>query len=109
MERLALERKNLVDNVKKLDEAMLALRSVAGTSPAVAQRLPGVLAVAGRRAQERRAGRPAAVARLHRAAGRPARDDRGRSPAATAGRRGRAATAAAGRVPGRRTPRPATG
>src|SRR5271157_4702585 len=33
MERLALERKNLVDNVKKLDEAMLALRAVAGTSP----------------------------------------------------------------------------
>ncbi len=43
MERLALERKNLVDNVKKLDEAMLALRSVAGTSPAVAQRFPSVL------------------------------------------------------------------
>ena len=43
MERLALERKNLVDNVKKLDEAMLALRSVAGTSPAVAQRFPPVL------------------------------------------------------------------
>src|SRR5207248_600955 len=43
MERLALERKNLVDNVKKLDEAMLALRSVAGTSPLVAQRFPSVL------------------------------------------------------------------
>ena len=43
MERLALERKNLVNSVKKLDEAMLALRSVAGTSPAVAQRFPGVL------------------------------------------------------------------
>ena len=43
MERLALERKNLVNNVKKLDEAMLALRSVAGTSPAVAQRFPSVL------------------------------------------------------------------
>ena len=43
MERLALERKNLVDNVKKLDEAMLALRAVAGTSPAVAQAFPGVL------------------------------------------------------------------
>ena len=43
MERLATERKNLVNNVKKLDEAMLALRSVAGTSPAVAQRFPGVL------------------------------------------------------------------
>ena len=43
MERLALERKNLVENVKKLDEAMLALRGVAGTSPAVAQRFPRVL------------------------------------------------------------------
>jgi len=43
MERLALERKNLVDNVKKLDESMLALRVVAGTSPAVAQTFPGVL------------------------------------------------------------------
>jgi hypothetical protein len=36
MQRLVLERKNLVNNVKKLDEAMLMLRSVAGTSPAVA-------------------------------------------------------------------------
>jgi hypothetical protein len=43
MERLATERKNLVNNVKKLDEAMLSLRSVAGTSPAVAQRFPSVL------------------------------------------------------------------
>jgi hypothetical protein len=43
MERLATERKNLVNNVKKLDEAMLALRAVAGTSPAVAQRFPSVL------------------------------------------------------------------
>lgn len=43
MERLALERKNLVDNVKKLDEAMLALRGVAGSSLMVAQRFPGVL------------------------------------------------------------------
>jgi hypothetical protein len=43
MERLALVRKNMVDHVKKLDEAMLALRAVAGTSPAVAQRLPAVL------------------------------------------------------------------
>lgn len=41
--RLAEERKNLVDNVKKLDEAMLALRAVAGTSPAVAQKVPSVL------------------------------------------------------------------
>jgi hypothetical protein len=43
MGRLAFERKNLVENVKKLDESMLALRSVAGTSPAVAQRIPSVL------------------------------------------------------------------
>ncbi len=41
--RISLERKNLVENVKKLDTAMLALRAVAGTSPAVAQRLPAVL------------------------------------------------------------------
>lgn len=43
METLARERKELVENVKKLDEAMLALRSVANTSPLVAQRLPSVL------------------------------------------------------------------
>jgi hypothetical protein len=43
MQRLAQERKDLVTNVKKLDEAMLALRSVASTSPAVAQRFPAVL------------------------------------------------------------------
>ncbi len=43
MDRLALERKNLVNTVKKLDESMLLLRSVAGTSPAVAQRFPAVL------------------------------------------------------------------
>ena len=75
MERLALERKNLVNNVKKLDEAMLALRAwrdVAGGGAAVPERL----AVAGRGAEERRAGRPAAAAGLHRAAGRPARHGR---------------------------------
>ncbi|MGO9597292.1 MAG: DUF6599 family protein [Isosphaeraceae bacterium] len=43
MQRLALERKNLVENVKKLDQAMLALRAAAGTSPSVAQAFPGVL------------------------------------------------------------------
>ena len=45
MERLALERKNLVENVKKLDQSMLALRAAAaaGTSPAVSQSFPGVL------------------------------------------------------------------
>ena len=43
MERLSLERKNLVDNVKKLDEAVLALRNVLGTSAAVAQKFPSVL------------------------------------------------------------------
>ena len=42
-ERLALIRKNLVDNVKKLDEAMLALRAASGSSPAVAQTIPDVL------------------------------------------------------------------
>ena len=77
MERLALERKNLVENVKKLDEAMLALRSVAGTSPAVAQRFPTCLADAGWSAQERRRGRPAATARLHRTACRSPSDGRG--------------------------------
>ena len=41
--RLAEVRKNLVENVKKLDDAMLALRAVAGTSPAVAQQIPNVL------------------------------------------------------------------
>lgn len=41
--RIGRERKNLVESVKKLDAAMLALRAVAGTSPAVAQRLPAVL------------------------------------------------------------------
>jgi hypothetical protein len=40
---LGIIRKDLVNNVKKLDEAMLALRAVAGTSPAVAQRFPSVL------------------------------------------------------------------
>ncbi len=43
MQRLAFERKTLVENVKKLDEAMLALRNVANTSQLVAQRLPSVL------------------------------------------------------------------
>ena len=43
MERLGLERKNLVNTVKKLDESMLALRGVAGTSVSVSQRFPSVL------------------------------------------------------------------
>ena len=43
MEYVALVKKNLVDNVKKLDESMLALRAVAGTSPSVSQRFPSVL------------------------------------------------------------------
>ncbi len=43
MQYLAGVKKNLVDNVKKLDESMLALRAVAGTSQAVAQRIPNVL------------------------------------------------------------------
>ena len=70
MERLAEERKNLVDNVKKLDEAMLALRAVAGTSPAVAQAIPNVLE-RWPRPQERRRRRPAAADGLHRPARRP--------------------------------------
>ncbi|MFO0889231.1 MAG: DUF6599 family protein [Isosphaeraceae bacterium] len=45
MARLALERKNLVEGVKKLDQSMLALRAAAaaGTSPALSQAFPGVL------------------------------------------------------------------
>jgi len=43
MELLANERKNLVDSVKKLDEAMLALRAASSQSPAVAQTIPNVL------------------------------------------------------------------
>ena len=43
MARLAEERKNLVNSVKKLDEAMLALRAVSASSPQVTQVLPTVL------------------------------------------------------------------
>jgi hypothetical protein len=43
MKRLAEERKNLVDGVKKLDEAMLALRAASAQSPATAQAIPSVL------------------------------------------------------------------
>ena len=43
MKRLGDQRKDLVNNVKKLDDAMLALRAVAGQSPAVAGALPEVL------------------------------------------------------------------
>ena len=43
MARLAEERKNLVDSVKKLDEAMLKLRAVAGTSASVSKAVPPVL------------------------------------------------------------------
>jgi hypothetical protein len=43
MQRLALERKNLVETVKRLDEAVLALRGVADTSPSLSQRFPQVL------------------------------------------------------------------
>ncbi len=42
-ERMGVMKANLVNSVKKLDDAMLALRAVAGTSPAVAQTLPAVL------------------------------------------------------------------
>jgi hypothetical protein len=43
MQRLANQRKELVEGVKKLDEAMLTLRAAAAQSPAVAQALPIVL------------------------------------------------------------------
>ncbi len=43
MERLASERKELVENVKKLDEALLALGAVAPQSPAVVQVMPRVI------------------------------------------------------------------
>ena len=43
MKRLGEERKNLVDDVKKLDEAMLALRGAAAQSQATAQAIPAVL------------------------------------------------------------------
>ena len=43
MKRLTEERKNLVDNVKKLDEAMLVLRAAATQAPLVAQAMPDVL------------------------------------------------------------------
>jgi hypothetical protein len=43
MERLARERKGLVESVKKLDEALLALRAAAAQSPATAQAMPEVL------------------------------------------------------------------
>ncbi|WZP00928.1 DUF6599 family protein [Isosphaeraceae bacterium EP7] len=43
MARLADERKNLLNSVKKLDEAMIRLRAVAGTSAQVAATIPDVL------------------------------------------------------------------
>ena len=43
MQRLAEERKNLVNGVKKLDDAMLALRAASGQSPATARAMPAVL------------------------------------------------------------------
>lgn len=43
MKRLAEERKNLVNGVKALDDALLALRAASGGSPAVTQTLPAVL------------------------------------------------------------------
>ena len=112
MERLALERKNLVENVKKLDEAMLALRSVAGTSPAVAQRFPHVLqSLAGVR-KSVGAGRPAATSRLHRAAGRSASDGRGwrwQQPRHDDGADLAAGPAASPPAPATAPPRPAVG
>ena len=43
MEQLATERKNLVNAVKKLDDAMLAMRAASSQSPATAQTIPSVL------------------------------------------------------------------
>jgi hypothetical protein len=43
MERLAEIKKNLVNDVKKLDEAMLVMRAACSQSPATAQALPAVL------------------------------------------------------------------
>ena len=43
MKRLTEERKNLVDSVKKLDQAMLVLRAAAAQSPQMAQAMPDVL------------------------------------------------------------------
>lgn len=43
MQRLALERKNLVNGVKKLDEAMLALRAAAASPAEASRRFPDVL------------------------------------------------------------------
>ncbi len=43
MARLAEERKNLVDGVKKLDDAMLAMRAASSQSPATALAIPSVL------------------------------------------------------------------
>jgi len=43
MARLNLERKNLVDGMKGLDAAMLALRAASGGSPGVSQAMPEVL------------------------------------------------------------------
>ncbi len=42
-EELNEVRKNLVENVKKLDEAMLAMRAASSQSPATAQAIPAVL------------------------------------------------------------------
>ncbi len=43
MDRLGLERKNLVNSVKKLDEAVLTLRASSEGSPVVLQAMPNVL------------------------------------------------------------------
>ena len=102
MERLAEERKNLVDNVKKLDEAMLALRAVGGDVAGRGAGDPERPPAAGRGPAERRGGRPAAVDGLHRAAGRPRgrrRGDAAAAPAATAAAAAPAPAAAAGRRP----------
>ena len=97
MARLAEERKNLVDNVKKLDEAMLGLRAVAGTSPQVAADDSRRLAAA-RRACSKSVGvdGPQQLDGLHRTSGR---DRNGRDIRGAAPRRRRAGTAAAVTAP----------
>src|SRR5262245_54901449 len=68
--RLGEIRKNLVENVKKLDESMLTLRAAAATSTAVAQALPGCPQGLVKGAQSQWADRPQPAYGPHRAARR---------------------------------------
>ena len=93
MERLALERKNLVNNVKKLDEAMLALAGRRYHFAGCGRAIPEGVAITGRSAQERRAGRSATITGFHRFACRSAsaRRQRSRNQRTRGGRTGRGA------------------